>query len=214
MARPQCSRCCRPASHCLCPLIPDLASHTRVLILQHHSETGHALNTARLAALGLRNAQLWVGERFEALEALLAAEMEGVALLFPDESGREPACGAIPSKPGLLLVPDGSWRKARKILHLNPCLKCLPRISLPAGQVSRYRIRKAPMAGALSTVEAVVQVLNRLEAPTRFDELLRPFEALIEGQIEAMGEDTFQRNHVGKGADTYATTSPEPDRST
>jgi len=25
--------------------------------------------------------------------------------------------------------------------------------------------------------------------------LLKPFEALIEGQIAAMGEETFQRNH-------------------
>ncbi|PTS97808.1 DTW domain-containing protein, partial [Pseudomonas sp. HMWF006] len=28
--------------------------------------------------------------------------------------------------------------------------------------------------------------------------LLKPFEALIEGQIAAMGEETFQRNHAEK----------------
>ncbi|MNU01659.1 hypothetical protein D3C72_2451280 [compost metagenome] len=51
------------------------------------------------------------------------------------------------------------------------------------------------MAGALSTLEAVTVALDILEAPARFDELLRPFEALIQGQIEAMGEETFRRNH-------------------
>jgi DTW domain-containing protein YfiP len=52
MSRIQCPRCLRPQSHCLCPLIPSLDSRTRVLLLQHPSEVNHALNTARLAALG------------------------------------------------------------------------------------------------------------------------------------------------------------------
>jgi DTW domain-containing protein YfiP len=47
----------------------------------------------------------------------------------------------------------------------------------------------------LSTVEAIVQALQTLESPVSFEPLLKPFEALIEGQIAAMGEETFQRNH-------------------
>ena len=93
------------------------------------------------------------------------------------------------------MVPDGTWRKARKLLHLNPLLAQLPRVCLPAGLQSRYRLRKAPEEGALATIEAITVALNLQEAPTCFDELLRPFEALIEGQIMAMGEDTFRRNH-------------------
>ncbi|MGH8630533.1 MAG: DTW domain-containing protein, partial [Burkholderiales bacterium] len=83
------------------------------------------------------------------------------------------------------------------LLHCNPALLALPRVTLPAGLSSRYRLRKAPMAGALSTLEAIVGALDILEAPARFDPLLRPFEALIEGQIAAMGEETFRRNHGG-----------------
>ena len=97
--------------------------------------------------------------------------------------------------PLLLVVPDGTWRKARKLLHLNPLLAALPRVTLASAVESRYRLRKAPGPGALSTVEAIVQALQVLEAPASFEPLLRPFEALIEGQIAAMGEDTYQRNH-------------------
>ena len=67
----------------------------------------------------------------------------------------------------------------------------------PPGAPSRYRVRKAPAPDALSTVEAVVAALNALEAPRRFDALLAPFEALIDGQIAAMGPETFARNHGG-----------------
>jgi DTW domain-containing protein YfiP len=69
---------------------------------------------------------------------------------------------------------------------------------LPSGGVSRYRLRKAPEPGALSTVEAIAQALQTLETPVSFEALLRPFEALIEGQIAAMGEAVFQRNHGPK----------------
>lgn len=195
MSRPQCSRCLRPTTHCLCALIPRLDSRTRVLLLQHPSEVNHALNTARLAALGLVNAQLVVGEVFEDLQALLNPPGYQARLLFPDENA-QPLQAYTPSdEPLLLVVPDGTWRKARKLLHLNPLLAALPRVTLAEGAVSRYRLRKAPGPGALSTEEAIVQALQVLEAPTSFEPLLKPFEALIEGQIAAMGDEVFQRNH-------------------
>ena len=138
MSRPQCSRCLRPTTHCLCALIPSLDSRTRVLLLQHPSEVNHALNTARLAALGLVNAQLVVGEVFEDLQALLNPPGYQARLLFPDENA-QPLQAYTPSdEPLLLVVPDGTWRKARKLLHLNPLLAALPRVTLAEGAVSRY----------------------------------------------------------------------------
>ncbi|CAN1599759.1 tRNA-uridine aminocarboxypropyltransferase [Pseudomonas mediterranea] len=198
MSRIHCPRCLRPQSHCLCPLIPSLDSRTRVLLLQHPSEVNHALNTARLAALGLNNAELIVGEVFENLPALLNQPGYRACLLFPGEDAQPMQAYGPSDDPLLLVVPDGTWRKARKLLHLNPSLAALPRVTLADGGVSRYRLRKAPGPGALSTVEAIVQALQVLEAPISFEPLLRPFEALIEGQIAAMGEETFRRNHADR----------------
>ncbi|MDO9623505.1 MAG: DTW domain-containing protein [Pseudomonas sp.] len=197
MSRPHCPRCNRPLEHCLCALIPRVPSRTRVLILQHPSEVRHALNTARLAALGLSNAELRVAEVFEDMPALLAQPGYRACLLFPGEQAQPLPQFAtqLDGLPTLLVVPDGSWRKARKLLHCNPLLAALPRVTLAAGLQSRYRLRKAPMPGALSTIEAIVSALDILEAPAQFAALLKPFEALIEGQIKAMGEETFQRNH-------------------
>lgn len=88
MSRSQCSRCLRPLTHCLCALIPSLDSRTRVLLLQHPSEVNHALNTARLAALGLNNAQLVVGEVFEDLPTLLNPPGYQARLLFPSDDAQ------------------------------------------------------------------------------------------------------------------------------
>jgi DTW domain-containing protein YfiP len=169
-----------------------------VLLLQHPSEVNHALNTARLAALGLKNAELIVGEVFEELPTLLNQAGYQARLLFPADEAQPLQAYAATDEPLLLVVPDGTWRKARKMLHLNPLLAALPRVTLAEGAVSRYRLRKAPGPGALSTVEAIVQALQTLEAPMTFEPLLKPFEALIEGQIAAMGEEIYRRNHGPK----------------
>lgn len=122
-ARVRCERCQRPHSHCLCALIPQLQSRTRVLILQHPEESRHALNTARLAVLGLVNGELQVGEQFADLASWLADPAYQACLLFPGDDAQPLAtvASSASERPLLLVVPDGTWRKARKLLYLNPC---------------------------------------------------------------------------------------------
>ena len=196
MSRPLCTRCLRPESHCLCALIPSLSCRTRIVVLQHPSESRHALNTARLAVLGLAGARRVVGERFEPSD--WAAPGYAPRLLFPGPAAEvlHPGYGQDLGQPIQLIVPDGTWGHARKLLHINPELAALPRVMLPPGLTTRYRVRHADIPGALSTIEAVKHALNAIEAPMNVDALLRPFEALIDGQIEGMGEDLYARHHL------------------
>lgn len=195
--RPRCEACQRPTERCLCPLIPHLPHRCPVLVLQHTSESRHALNTARLAVLGLQQAQLWVGESFSQLNAYLAAFRHPV-LLFPGpEAQTVEQWRAAQREPDLLIVPDGTWRKARKILYANPCLQELPRLQLNVAEASRYRVRKAPDAQSLASIEAIAQVLAELQPEQSYAALLRPFEQLIEEQIAAMGAEVYARNYGG-----------------
>jgi DTW domain-containing protein YfiP len=172
-------------------------NRTRVLILQHPDEHKHPLNTARLALLGLRRAELLVGEFFPQLDTILS--VSGPAfLLFPGESAQIPpllACNGTVA-PALLVVPDGTWRKARKIVHTNPILHTLPRLSLPPGTASRYRVRKTTVPDAVSTIEAIERTLAVLEPEHDFGALLKPFDVLIEQQIAAMGPEVYRRHHL------------------
>jgi DTW domain-containing protein YfiP len=174
-----------------------MQSRTRVLILQHPQEAGHALNTARLATLGLHNSELLCAEQFCDLDRLLNAPQWQSCLLFPGVESVPVAEFSAQNlqRPLQLVVPDGTWRKVRKLLYLNPGLAALPRVTLARVPASRYRLRKAPMAGALSTIEAIAQALEEIEGEGRFRQLLVPFDALIEGQIAAMGPQTYRKNH-------------------
>lgn len=194
--RLRCAHCRRPVSHCLCACISRIPNRTRVLVLQHTDEAGHPLNTARLAVSGLANAQILVGEHFPQLDAIIASATRAV-LLFPAKEGHpvETAEPSTQAQPSLLIVPDGTWRKARRIVRANPALGSLPRFSLPAGEPSEYRIRKTPEPAAVSTIEAIARSLSILEPAGGFERLLIPFRALIEQQVQAMGEEVYRRNY-------------------
>lgn len=194
--RPRCRRCLRPVSHCLCAHISTVPNRTRVLVLQHPDESKHPLNTGRLAVLGLGNAQLLVGEHFPQLNGIIHS-VDAAYLLFPteDESLLRPLAASPTGTRSLLIVPDGTWRKARKILHANPVLSTLPHLSLPLGQPSAYRVRKASEPAAVSTIEAIVRTLAILEPDRDFQPLLKPFNVMVEQQIQAMGAQVYQRNY-------------------
>ncbi|MNK22972.1 DTW domain protein [compost metagenome] len=198
MSRTLCTRCLRPQSHCLCARIPSLSCRTRVVVLQHPSEARHALNTARLAVLGLEGARRVVGEYFS--ESDWSVPGHAPRLLFPGDGAEVlgPGYGGDLGVPVSLIVPDGTWGHARKLLHINPALAALPRVMLPAGLSTRYRVRHADVPGALSTIEAVTHALNAIESPRNFDSLLDPFEALIDGQIDGMGADLYARHHLNR----------------
>jgi DTW domain-containing protein YfiP len=187
--RSNCGACLRAQSACICHLVRPLASRTALLILQHPLEVRNAKNSARLLHLCLPGSQLAVGEAFEpeALSALLHADGRTPLLLYPDTPGAEvPAFdAALLAHPERLrlVVLDGTWRKSRKMLHLNPLLQRLPRLALSDVPPSAYRIRKAHAAHQLSTLEAAALALAQLESdPGHYAPLLSAFEGFVQQQ--------------------------------
>ena len=86
--------------------------------------------------------------------------------------------------PITLVVVDGTWWQARKLLKRNAVLAALPQLRFTPPGLSRYRIRREPADHCVATVEALALTLGALEeAPERFATLLRPFEAMIDTQI-------------------------------
>lgn len=195
--RPRCTQCLRPLTHCLCAHVQKLCHRTAVLVLQHPDEQKHPLNTARLAVMGLKQAECWIGETFDLLPQRLA-QARSPALLFPGPQACAPPAWAAhhPDRPlpDLLIVPDGTWRQAGRLVRLNPSLAEVPRVVLTDVPPSRYRLRQARRDDAVSTIEAIALTLSSWEPDTDFASLLVPFKAMIENQIRAMGEQAFARH--------------------
>ena len=185
--RAVCGRCRRPESVCYCRHITPVDTVTRIVLLQHPRERDTAIGTARMASLCLPNAELHVGVRWQGSAALtraLSDPSRPPVLLYPGP-GAIDVVKSPPAGPVTLIVVDGTWWQARKLVRSNPELSSLPRYAFTPPSPSEYRIRKEPDETYVSTIEALVHVLGALEGdPARFLALLTPFRAMIDAQIE------------------------------
>ena len=200
-----CATCLRPQRTCICQWIRPTAHAVEVLVLQHPLEVNQAKGSARLLHLSLPHSRLVTGEVFaeQTLQDLLTAPLASrpgahrpkqLLLLYPDTpQDRAPASATAPSWLAgdvceltqlRLIVLDGTWRKSRKMLHLNPALQRLPRLALLDVAASHYVIRKAQRPDQLSTLEATCLALMQLEGCTqKFQPLLTAFDGFVAQQL-------------------------------
>ncbi len=193
-----------------------MVAPVRIALLQPAKERKHPLNTGRIVTLAVSNCELFEGEDFsaasvegseaQALHRLLDQYRGRTWLLYPGEEAITPAqmlaqtATMSDSLEALLVVLDATWKKSRKMLYLCPALAALPRVTLPSAMISRYRLRKVPQDGYLSTVEAVTAVLGELgHNPQGCERMLAAFERMIAGQIaiqqRVMGQQVWQNNY-------------------
>ena len=175
--RPTCARCQRPLRTCLCTWICPTDNRVPVLLLQHPLEADQAKGSAALLRLSLQQCRLETGEAFDpkTLAAWLGA---GAALVYPD-----PGAPEATAPPQRLVLLDGTWRKTRKLLHLNPLLQQLPRIALAAPPPSLYTIRRAHRPQQRSTLEAACLALGAVEGrPAHYAPLLQAIDGWVRSQ--------------------------------
>jgi DTW domain-containing protein YfiP len=193
--RPACAACLRPLAACICRWIAPLPARVELLILQHPLEVANAKGSARLLHLSLPGSVMVAGEVFDPADLAQRLGQGGRTplLLYPDAAEAGPPVAAPPPAldPALLRDPsalrlvvlDGTWRKSRKMLHLNPLLQGLPRLALRDMPASHYRIRKAHRPDQLSTLEAAAYALMRLDGgEARLAPLLDAFDGFVAQQ--------------------------------
>lgn len=184
-----CARCRRPRTVCYCASLVSLETRTRVVLLQHPRERHVAIGTARLAHLCLPRSQLHIGVDFDDHQPVRDALTDDDApayLLFPGPQAVDLAALGQTGLPATitLVVVDGTWWQAAKLLKRNRLLAALPQLRFTPPSPSRYRIRREPADHCVATVEALAEVLGRLEGSReRFASLLRPFDAMVEMQL-------------------------------
>ncbi|KGF82559.1 DTW domain containing protein [Massilia sp. JS1662] len=182
--RATCAACLRAQSACICHWVRPLSSRVDLLILQHPLEVRNAKNSARLLHLCLPGSRLEVGEAFPDLHAQLHADGRVPVLLYPETPGFvPPVLEPAPPERLRLVVLDATWRKSRKMLHVNPELQKLPRLALHDVPASAYRIRKAHAPHQLSTLEAAALALAQMEDDAdRYRPLLQAFDGFVQQQ--------------------------------
>ena len=176
MARDLCLQCQRPTKGCICSFICDIDNKTAVLVLQHPSEVQQTKGTVTLLQRSLNSCQVLVGENFsENTEFNQILARYHPLLLYPSEQAQDLSlvmsqhkqeCTEIKQdKPLLLIILDGTWKKAYRMFMLSKILHSLIQVCLPEylANNGQYLIRKIAKKNALSSLEATCYALSLLE---------------------------------------------------
>ncbi len=156
-----------------------------MLLLQHPRERRMPVGTARMAHLSLPGSILRSALDFSN-DDLVQRAIRGPGpayVLFPGPQSL-PVQSLPQQGPLTLVVLDGTWSQARKLLTLNPWLQTLPRVGFTPRTASAYQIRQQPAPGCVSTIEALAEILSYVEPDGgRFERLLDPFVEMVDRQL-------------------------------
>ena len=141
-------------------------TRTSLLLVVHVHELGRSSNTARLLTLAVRDATLVAHGGLPAPPDLTSYVPAGATpvVLFPGR-GAKPLTpelvASLPSPPALV-VPDGNWKQAGRMVKRLPLLANAMKVALPTRAFEGSALRRN-RPGRMSTYEAVTQMLGILE---------------------------------------------------
>ncbi|MDN3682247.1 tRNA-uridine aminocarboxypropyltransferase [Vibrio tapetis subsp. quintayensis] len=206
-----CLQCGKATKMCICSLITSIKSNVELIILQHSSEVHQPKGTARILKLSLENSQILIGENFsedKVLNELLAEDRVITVVLYPGEFStgleeliaKQQASKNQTEKPvkWRVILLDGTWKKAYKMWRLSINLHSLPCIALPEDLSGNYRMRKAPSANSLSTVEAGFHILTILDAKTDYQPLIDVFDQMVDKQMAHIPPELRAKHFFGR----------------
>lgn len=194
MKRIVCTECQKPSNVCYCHTIQLIDNRWPVHILQHPIESRHPIGTARIAALSLQNCRLDIVTDFADIACTVPINSDAL-LVYPCD-GAQPLEDFIQLQPRPLIFLDASWKKSRRMLYESAALQSLQKVRFNSVIISRYRIRKEPAPGYVSTLEAITHALSVLEGDReKFQPMMATMDYMIQRQIDHMGEEVFARNY-------------------
>ena len=187
----RCESCGGSAAACLCDAVPRIEVRTKVCLVIHHRELSRRSNTGLLAIRALLNSDVRVrGEQREALDLkdLLTAQYRSF-LFYPSEGAVElnQALVMQEARPIQLVVPDGTWRQARKLNSRHPELRDLPRVKIGTPNNSTFQLRAQSRPERMATLQAIAEALGIIEGDRVREQLMKLYQTKIERTLKARG---------------------------
>jgi len=147
----------------------------------HRNEVPKSTNTGRLAVAMLEGATLRVRGR---PDEVVGAPPAGKRLvLFPMPDARVLTRADAEGEPPVLIVPDGNWSQARRMLIRDPWASNAEVVRLADLGPTRYPLRRNLRAGTACTLEAVARALAILEDERLEREMLAALRVFVDRVI-------------------------------
>ena len=190
-AKERCSVCDSSLTLCMCAVLPRLDLRTKITLVIHHRELARSSNTGLLALRALVNSELRVrGESRDTLDLSdLLSPCYRTLLFFPSAAAVEldrELVGQDP-RPIQLIVPDGTWRQARKIHSRHPELRDIPRVKISTPNHATFQLRAQSRPEGMATLQAIASALGIIEGGPVAAQLMKLYRARLDRTLSARG---------------------------
>jgi DTW domain-containing protein YfiP len=190
-AKQRCSVCGASLTLCMCAELPRLELRTKISLVIHHRELSRSSNTGLLAHQSLVNSEVRIrGEGREALDlsGLLSSKYRTL-LFYPSADALELDRELVyrDSRPIQLIVPDGTWRQARKIHSRQPELKNVPRVKISAPNRATFQMRAQSRPERMATLQAIACALRIIEGDLVAARLMKLYHPRVDRTLRARG---------------------------
>lgn len=191
-AKPRCPRCRLHLELCICGLAPVFDLDTKAVVIMHYAEERRKSNSGRLARLVLKNSEIFLRGLKEGPAAPGPSDKyPNPLVLFPGTGSQELNAGflATTPRPVTLILADGNWNQAGHMVKREALMKDAPKIHLPPGGPTRYRLRQAQEAeGRICTFEALSRALGITEGPEVEQKLSEFFYLWVSRNLKMRGQ--------------------------
>ncbi len=186
-----CPICEASRTICVCDVVPSIDLRTKISLVIHHRELSRNSNTGLLALRALVNSEVRIrGEGRETLDLKdLLSPLYRTFLFFPSPDAVElnEALVAQDARPIHLIVPDGTWRQARKIHSRHSELKDLPRVKISTPNDSTFQLRAQSRPERMATLQAIAHSLGVIEGDPVKVQLMKVYHTKIERTLAGRG---------------------------
>jgi DTW domain-containing protein len=190
-AKQHCAVCGASLTLCMCAEVPRLDLRTKILLVIHHRELSRSSNTGLLAVQSLVNSEVRIrGEGRETLELNDLLSPDYRTLLFypsPDALELDRELIYQDSRPIQLIVPDGTWRQARKIHSRHPELKHIARVKISAPNHGTFQMRAQSRPERMATLQAIACALRIIEGDPVAARLMKLYHSRVDRTLRARG---------------------------
>jgi len=130
------------------------------------------------------------GETREALELRdLLTDRYRTFLFYPsvDAVELDNELVAQTQTPIQLIVPDGTWRQARKVHSRHHELKDVPRVKISTPDSSKFHLRAQHRPEGMATLQAIAHGLGVIEGDLVKEQLMKLYDAKVERTLIGRG---------------------------
>src|SRR5438132_31097 len=151
--------CAESLTLCLCDAMPRIELNTKICLVIHRREMTRSSNTGLLALRALVNSEIRIrGEGRETLDLKdLLTPQYRTFLFYPSDDAVEldKELVAQDRRPIQLIVPDGTWRQARKIHSRHHELNDVQRVKISTPNNSVFQLRAQSRPEGMATLQRI-----------------------------------------------------------